>query len=258
MCKGPGSQACAQGNPETAETKLALPGAAAKGVPPVSGQYNYRLKFSKLGRMVFIGHLDLLKLFQKIFRKAGLPVRYSNGFNPHQIMSFACPLPLGFSSCAEYLDIGLTQEIEPETIKQLINMALPNGLSILDVKRAYKNASAQVAAAAYEVKFKHNVSPEIIEGILREKEIFIDKKTKSGTKREDIRGGIYDLRLIGSCTVYMLISTGSKQNLKPELLAGLICQGFDYNKFDIRYLRAEIYTLINNGLVSLNAWGEEF
>ena len=59
--------------------------------------------------MKFIGHLDLMRYFQKVFRKAGLPVAYSQGFNPHQIMSFAAPLGVGLTSEGEYVDVEVTE-----------------------------------------------------------------------------------------------------------------------------------------------------
>lgn len=66
-----------------------------------------RLRFNKMGSMMYIGHLDLMRYFQKLFRRCGLDVSYSKGFNPHQIMSFASPLGLGLTSIGEYLDLSL-------------------------------------------------------------------------------------------------------------------------------------------------------
>ena len=64
-----------------------------------------RIKFAKSGAMRFIGHLDVMRFFQKAIRRAGIDVAYSEGFSPHQIMSFAAPLGVGLSSNGEYLDL---------------------------------------------------------------------------------------------------------------------------------------------------------
>ena len=68
----------------------------------------YRVKFSKNGPVRFVGHLDMMRYFQKAIRRAGLPIKYSEGFNPHQIMSFAAPLGVGVTSDGEYMDIELS------------------------------------------------------------------------------------------------------------------------------------------------------
>ena len=64
-----------------------------------------RIKFSKQGNLRFVGHLDMMRYFQKAFRRSELPISYSEGFSPHQIMSFAAPLGIGMTSEAEYVDI---------------------------------------------------------------------------------------------------------------------------------------------------------
>ncbi len=214
---------------------------------------NYRLKFSKLNRMIFIGHLDLLKLFQKTFRKANIPVAYSKGFNPHQIMSFANPLPLGFKSIAEYLDVELTEEIDFEYFKKIMNENLPRGLCILDIKKSTLNASSVLEAAEYEVEFKTEINADVL-GIMNKKEIFVDKKTKSGVKSVDIRPDIFEITADENRKIKILISTGSHRNLKPETLVEYICSllEIEYNKFDYKYLRREMYTKINNEFVNLN------
>ena len=84
----------------------------------------YRLKFSKNGKMIYIGHLDLLKFFIRLIKRTQLPIAYSNGFNPHQQLTFAIPLSLGMSSYGEYLDIQLTEPVACEEIKDVIKLCL--------------------------------------------------------------------------------------------------------------------------------------
>ena len=80
-----------------------------------------RIKFSKTGSMRFIGHLDVMRYFQKAFRRAHIPVSYSQGYSPHQILSFTSPLGIGLTSDAEYLDMELDACPEPEKMVEWMN-----------------------------------------------------------------------------------------------------------------------------------------
>ncbi|MBQ9437632.1 MAG: DUF2344 domain-containing protein [Lachnospiraceae bacterium] len=118
-----------------------------------------RVKFSKLGRVRFVGHLDMMRSFQKAIRRTGLPVRYSEGFSPHQILSFANPLSLGLESQGEYFDMELTEEADLEKAMVSFNAVLPEGFRILSMTKLpdawtkKQNAMSQVQAAAYRVFF---------------------------------------------------------------------------------------------------------
>ena len=81
-----------------------------------------RVKFSKTGHMKFIGHLDLMRFFQKAIRRSKIDIKYSEGLSPHQIMSFAAPLGLGIESFGEYMDIELvSDEISDIELKNIEN-----------------------------------------------------------------------------------------------------------------------------------------
>ena len=96
-----------------------------------------RVKFSKTGHMKFIGHLDLMRFFQKAIRRSKIDIKYSEGFSPHQIMSFAAPLGLGIESFGEYMDIELvSDEISDSELKNIensLNLCMCEGLRILKV-----------------------------------------------------------------------------------------------------------------------------
>ena len=125
-----------------------------------------RIKFQKYGSMKFIGHLDVMRYFQKAFRRAGIDNEYSKGFSPHQIMSFAAPLGVGLTSDAEYLDVSLLSSDEPEQMIKRMNAVLTEGFRIidfhplLDAEFNTKNvtAMAQVASADYLVSLKDGYS----------------------------------------------------------------------------------------------------
>ena len=159
-----------------------------------------RLKFQKYGAMKFIGHLDIMRYFQKAFRRAGYDSEYTKGFNPHQIMSFAAPLGVGLTSDAEYVDIGLNSSEEPEIMIKRINQVMSEGIyvtgfHVLSEPNEYEKkitAMSLVASADYLVSLKDGYSlgdirdgnitidkfNEAIEGFFSRDDITVQKKTK--------------------------------------------------------------------------------
>ena len=93
-----------------------------------------RVKFAKTGIMRYVGHLDLMRFFQKAVKRSNLPIRYSEGFNPHQIMSFASPLGVGLTSEGEYMDIDLKEKVDPVAALNSLNDNMVEGLKITGFK----------------------------------------------------------------------------------------------------------------------------
>lgn len=218
----------------------------------------YRLKFCKVGKICFIGHLDLMRLFQRALKRANLPISYSNGFNPHQIMSFAIPLPLGMESIAEYLDIQLQEDLEQNHIKNCLNNVMPDGIEILSVRKLNeddKKCAAIIGASEYEITLdrKLNNLKEIIFNIMLKEEIFVNKTVKNKEKSVDIRSDIYNIKDISDdkiSKINVILSTGSKKNLKPDLFVNYIYEylNLPYQWYKIKYKRMEIFKNINGNL----------
>jgi len=125
---------------------------------------NVRVRFAKYGAVKFIGHLDVLRYFQKAVRRSGLKIAYSQGFHPHQIMSFASPLGVGITSEGEYMDMELTAEYTPQEIVDALNTAMVEGFTVLSARilpepengRKRETAMSLVTAADYLVTVKEN------------------------------------------------------------------------------------------------------
>lgn len=123
---------------------------------------NVRVRFAKYGAVKFVGHLDVLRYFQKAVRRAGLKIAYSQGFHPHQIMSFASPLGVGITSEGEYLDMELTAEYTPKEIVEALNRTMVEGFTVLSARilpepengRKRETAMSLVTAADYLVTVK--------------------------------------------------------------------------------------------------------
>lgn len=186
-----------------------------------------RIKFAKSGSMKFIGHLDVMRFFQKVMRRADVDICYSGGFSPHQIMSFASPLGLGVTSEGEYLDIEVNSTGTSKDMIERMNRATVEGIEILSYRKledSAKNAMSIVAAADYRLCFREGYEPddlerffEKLEAFLQQKEIVILKKTKKSQREVDIRPMVYSFA-IKDYGIYMQVATGSVQNLKPELV----------------------------------------
>ena len=170
----------------------------------VNTNIKYRLEFSKTDRMVFIGHLDLLKFFQRTFKRAGIPIGHSWGFNPHQLTTFAVPLALGVSSVGEILDIQLTEKMDCDVIKDTLNNNLPEGIDILQVVElefSAENCAAAVDYADYCVTLddKYDNINEVVNEVLSAEEINIERTVKKKNKivnDQSFTTNIFPIRLV--------------------------------------------------------------
>jgi len=180
-----------------------------------------RLRFSKTDTLRFIGHLDFLNVFQQTIRRSGLPIAYSQGFNPHQILSFALPLPLGMESGHDYADITLTNALPYDEIVKSLNACVPQGLHI---SAAYQVTGQAAAAATITADYKiatsasQDILAENAKKILKSETLVIPKKTKSGVKLTDIRPDIYDIQ-VNDNGLFLRLSAGSARFLNPLLVA---------------------------------------
>ena len=94
-----------------------------------------RIKFRKYGVLKFIGHLDVMRYFQKVMRRADIPIAFTGGFSPHMIMSFASPLGIGLESDGEYMDIELTDPIESKEAVRRMNEAGVEGIEVVSFRQ---------------------------------------------------------------------------------------------------------------------------
>lgn len=221
----------------------------------------YRIKFSKTDKMRFIGHLDLLKLFQRTIKRTNLPIAYSKGFNPHQQMSFAVPLPLGMSSICEIVDIELEKYIDENLIVKSINQFSPEGFKILEVRlldENTKNCASIIEAALYEINLIPMISnlDEVINQIMSQDILSIERTSKKITKTVDIKPDIYTIENISdgdNCKIKILISTGSRNNLKPDLFIKYLYDymKISYSQYEIKYTRLNLFEISGKDFISL-------
>ena len=227
-----------------------------------------RIKFRKYGIMKFIGHLDIMRYFQKAMRRADIDICYSAGFSPHMIMSFASPLGVGLTSDGEYLDIEIGNELSSEAAVKRLNGVMAEGVEVLSFRKIPEeksaNAMSLVAAADYEVRFRENSLEEKWAAFCAQEQILVTKKTKKGERELDLKPLIYEARCQED-SIFLQLSAGSAENVKPELVleAFAAYAGFTLPEFALLLHRKELYAnLAAEGeprrLVSLEDLGEEF
>lgn len=218
-----------------------------------------RIKFTKEGTMKFIGHLDLIRNFQRVFKKAEFPIAFSEGFNPHPIMSIGAPLSVGITSEAEYLDAKVTEDIDINHQIDNLNEHTPEGINIVNIimlPEKAKSAMALIDAAKYKIDIKNvSINDDMINNLMSKDEIIIQKKNKKNVIKDiDIKPGILNMAMSSENTLLLLVATGSRMNIKPQIVLESLCKvnNMEYNKFDYRIHREEIYYSSNNKFLPLD------
>ncbi len=216
-----------------------------------------RLKFSKNGPIKFIGHLDVMRYFPKAIRRAEIDVKYSEGFSPHQVISFAQPLSVGATSDGEYMDMTVNSMVSVTDIMDRLNAVMNEGIEILAVEElgeGSEKAMTAAYAARYDIKFRENSKPDFdwisqFKKYLEQDKLPAMKKTKSGEKEIDMKPLIFEYSFDEENeSVNLLLSMSSLATLKPALLfAGFfesLSKEFSPAVLDIN--RVDIYKLVQN------------
>lgn len=225
-----------------------------------------RIKWTKTGVLRFTGHLDVQRYFHKAIMRAQLPVSFTKGMSPHQMMSFAAPLGLGMTSEAEYVDVSFDWSYPGEEMLARLNAVMNEGISVTEFRQIHekeKNCMAVTAAADYLVTFKKgyyytDAFTKRTEPFYFQESIPILKKTKRSEREVDIAPMILEIREQGE-GIFMKLVTGSSGNLKPQLVMEAFCNylGYDYDPFGFRYHRLETYLKKDEELKPLGAVGWE-
>ncbi len=227
-----------------------------------------RIKFSKNGPIKFIGHLDVMRYFQKAIRRAEIDIAYSKGFSPHQIMSFAQPLGVGVESDGEYVDVELNSAKSSLDIKNRLNVVMNEGIKVESVKvlsEGTMNAMASVAASRYLIFIKegYDFGADFFsqcEKLGENEHIYIVKKTKKSEIEMDLKPAIYAMSVTDG-GLMMLVDSSSSGNIKPNLILEEVCKinNLEYNPLGFAIKRLDMYTRNSEGtLISMDEVGEDF
>ena len=210
----------------------------------------YRIKFSKTGNGKYISHLDLLRCFARAAARAGkaLPVKFSEGFNPHPQITFLLPLPVGVTSVCELVDIEFTADLPKTAIAEAFNAELPPDLRVLDVSFP-TNKAKDIIFAKYDVTFEDSrgIDAAAVTEFLSQEEALISKKSKSGVKTVNLMEFIekfeFSVKTKNFVILSLILAAGGENNIKPSLVTDEIqrncAAGGEFELTEIE--RTEIY-----------------
>ena len=219
--------------------------------------FKYVLTFSKTGIICYTSHLDIMRMFNRVIKRAGIRLSYSQGFNPHPKMGFAQPLSLGYSGLTELMELETEEEYEPEDIKDKLTELMPKGIDILKCEKkngaSKKTLAAQTVAAAYKIYIPISDTigisgEEIKNSYMNQNHITALKRQKK--KKEpveiDIKPMIRELEIINQdheLIVEAVLDSGSISNLSPELLIKTLQKhlSLDIDRGEIEITREKIY-----------------
>lgn len=217
-----------------------------------------RMRFGKKGIVKFIGHLDIMRYFQKAFRRANVDIRYSQGFHPHPYLSFASPLGVGLESSGEYLDMEVNSYDDLEVMKEAVNAQMAEGITVYSIRLLPDDAKTSmsiIAAADYQIDFREGMEPcdkETLEAavlhFMESSEIIVVKKTKKSEREMDIRPLIYEMYVTDQGSIWMQVAAGSVTNLKPELVMQTLFdrEGLSCDSYGWLITRCDMYTDTGN------------
>ncbi len=206
---------------------------------------NYFVIYERDARVKYVSHLDFVRMFGRAIRRAQIPIAFSEGFNPHALLTFALPLPVGHTSECEILEITLKEDMACEKITDALNKVLPLGVRIKETREG-KSGLKKLSYALYTVKAQN--LPEDVTDFLNMKEILIDKKTKSGIRETDILPDIKSLKITDGALL-MLLCAGSRANLKPDVVISAMNRHIPaYESGECEFHRIDI---LNDEMISL-------
>ncbi|MCH5193081.1 MAG: DUF2344 domain-containing protein [Oscillospiraceae bacterium] len=185
---------------------------------------NLRAVFEKSGRAVFISHLDLLRTMQRAIKRSKIPVWYSQGFNPHIYLNFPLALSLGVTSRTEFMDFSVTENVDYDRIRDMLNEKMPEGLRIISVAEPV-HPNKDIVFAEYIIRFRSEAGTEKmreeLEKMMALPVIEIDKRSKSkGTVKLDVKPHFDIIKAEAegdALTVFIRLPAGLKLNINSNV-----------------------------------------
>jgi radical SAM-linked protein len=178
--------------------------------------FPYRLRFTKTGKLRFLSHHDLMRLFERALRRSGLPLRMTEGFNPHPILSFPTALGLGIESDDEVMEFELTAWIAPAKIQTALGEQLPEGVALTKVEPFARKDRSEIRFVEYEARIPASLDPSAgAKEFLAKPETWIERKSDKGSKKVELRRYVIGL-VTEPGRVLLRIRVTDQGTAKPE------------------------------------------
>lgn len=187
-----------------------------------------RIEFEKKSTAIYMSHLDLMRCMTRALSRAEIPVKYTEGFNPHPYIVFAAPLALGISGEREFFELRLTRDMDSEEIRERLNNTLPKGLRVLRVGEA-QNDINDIESASY-LAYVEGSTVEDWNIFFSQETIPTEKKTKRGLETVDLKAEILNVTAEAynnGVRLHLHLPCGNRRNLSPLLVIKTFSPGED-------------------------------
>ena len=185
-----------------------------------------RITFAKGEEVRYISHLDLMRAWERLLRRANVPLAYSKGFNPHPKMSFATPLPVGVTGTAELMDVVLETTMTPDEFRVMIEGQRLPGVEVIavdEVDLAAPSLPSLVRAGEYRARLAGDERREVIagriDGLLAARELIRDRRREGEVRRYDLRPLVDDISIEdwdGEKVLWMRLNVASTGTGRPD------------------------------------------
>lgn len=193
-----------------------------EGPPPPPTVQRLRIRYAKRGRLRFVSHRDFARAFERALRRSGVPMAFSAGFSPHPKISYVGAAPTGSASEAEYLEIGLQTESDPEQVRAALDEALPEGLDILEVLPAGPGGLPErIEASHWRIELPdlaYRALTAAVADFLAQPSVIVDRVTKKGLRRLDARGAVISASTVdnGGCAILDVVVRQVSPAVRPD------------------------------------------
>jgi radical SAM-linked protein len=183
-----------------------------------------RLRFTKTGKAAYISHLDLMRTAQRALNRAGVPIRYSEGFNPHALISILLPLPVGMESLCELMDIRVREERDLKALPALLTKCMPEGIQVMNAREdGLKSTGLKWLRVRGILEYdggENNGRTPALQSFFERPSIPVLRKTKSGEHELDLKSALREVAVAESPEGISLTAALSAQEptVNPELL----------------------------------------
>ena len=193
-----------------------------------------RMRFARSGPTIWLAHLDLMRTFERSIRRASLPVAYSHGFNPRPHLAFALPIGTGLATCDDYVDVNLTEPLDPQVAADRLNQFLPSGLSILaarEIPASGPSLMSLIQSAEYLLEGSGvAAASERLSSLPVDQPWIVEKNSKGKIIPVDIRPLLMNCQVETPDRIRIRVRAGSKSNLRPDLYLTAMVRLGDYDQ----------------------------
>ena len=221
-----------------------------------------RFKFKKYGPIVYIGHLDIMRFFQKAIRRSGIDAAYTEGFSPHLKLSFAQPLSVGVETDGDYFDLEMETLPDLNTLVSEMNKQCVDGIEILNVTLLnddVQNGMSSVKAADYIYSFESLLGEkDLLDKFFSQETYIFEYVRKEKTKVKDLMEDIYEYKILSDTELLVKVNSSSAGNLKADVVIEAL-EKYGLKAKCLKFKRADLYTTDSKGkFLSLRDQGEVF